>query len=67
MYIDIVSQSNYIVNIFFNVSEFLVWIVSKALFMVDGLFTTPTYRALNVKLIDGISDHMAIVAEINKV
>lgn len=35
--------------------------------MVDGLFTTPTYLATEVKLVDGISDHMAIVAEINKI
>jgi endonuclease/exonuclease/phosphatase family metal-dependent hydrolase len=35
--------------------------------MVDGLFTTTKYQASNVKLIDGISDHMAIVADINKV
>jgi exonuclease III len=34
--------------------------------MVDGLFTTPTYRASNVKLVDGVSDHMAIVATIEK-
>ena len=34
--------------------------------MVDGLFTTPTYKASDVKLIDGLSDHMAIVAEITK-
>lgn len=34
--------------------------------MVDGLFTTPAYNASNVKLLDGISDHMAIVADINK-
>lgn len=34
--------------------------------MVDGLFTTPSYNASNVKLVDGLSDHMAIVAEINK-
>lgn len=31
--------------------------------MVDGLFTTTKYQASNVKLIDGISDHMAIVAD----
>jgi exonuclease III len=36
-------------------------------FMVDGLFTTPTYNATNVKLVDGVSDHMAVTAEINKV
>jgi len=35
-------------------------------YMVDGLFTTPNYIASNVKLIDGVSDHMAIVAEIDK-
>ena len=35
-------------------------------FMVDGLFTTPNYKASNVSLIDGISDHMAIVAKITK-
>ena len=35
-------------------------------FMVDGLFTTSKYKAKNVKLVDGISDHMAIVAEISK-
>jgi exonuclease III len=34
--------------------------------MVDGLFTTPDYRALQVKLVDGVSDHMAIVAQIKK-
>ncbi|MEK7564507.1 MAG: endonuclease/exonuclease/phosphatase family protein [Patescibacteria group bacterium] len=34
--------------------------------MVDGLFTTSTYKAMNVKLVDGVSDHMAIVAEISK-
>lgn len=34
--------------------------------MVDGLFTTPAYTASNVRLIGGISDHMAIVADIGK-
>jgi len=34
--------------------------------MVDGLFTTPNYTASNVKLIDGVSDHMAIIATITK-
>lgn len=34
-------------------------------FMVDCLFTTPTYKASNVRLIDGVSDHMAVVADIN--
>jgi hypothetical protein len=35
-------------------------------FMVDGLFTTPSYKASDVKLVDGVSDHMAVVAEITK-
>ncbi len=34
--------------------------------MVDGLFTTPEYHCHNVRLVDGVSDHMAIVAEITK-
>lgn len=34
--------------------------------MVDGLFTTPDYRASNVRLVDGVSDHMAVVAKIAK-
>ncbi len=32
--------------------------------MVDGLFTTPGYLASDVHLVDGVSDHMAIVAHI---
>ncbi len=35
--------------------------------MVDGLFTTPGYIAKNVRLQDRVSDHMAIVADIEKV
>lgn len=35
-------------------------------FMVDGLFTTPAYKTSNVRLQDGLSDHMAIIAEVNK-
>jgi len=34
--------------------------------MVDGLFTTPEYQCSNVRLQNGVSDHMAIVAEISK-
>jgi hypothetical protein len=34
--------------------------------MVDGLFTTPAYEAQDVKLVDGVSDHMAVVAPITK-
>ncbi|MFA6392741.1 MAG: endonuclease/exonuclease/phosphatase family protein [Candidatus Paceibacterota bacterium] len=36
-------------------------------YMVDGLFTTPSYKASNVRLQDGISDHMAIIADIEKI
>lgn len=32
--------------------------------MVDGLFTTPAYQAENVQLVKGVSDHLAIVAEV---
>lgn len=35
--------------------------------MVDCVFTTPQYRARNVKLVDGVSDHMAVVADIEKI
>ncbi len=34
--------------------------------MVDGLFTTPHYTAKNVRLVSGVSDHCAIVADIDK-
>ncbi|HNV45390.1 MAG TPA: hypothetical protein PL154_03630 [Candidatus Woesebacteria bacterium] len=34
--------------------------------VVDALFTSPTYAAKKVKVVAGVSDHMAIVAEINK-
>ncbi len=34
--------------------------------MVDGLFTTPEYEARNVRLVDRVSDHMAIVADIER-
>lgn len=35
-------------------------------FMVDGLFTSPEYTASNVRVISGVSDHQAIVAEVDK-
>ncbi len=38
--------------------------VKNIQYMVDGLFTTPLYKASDVKLVDGLSDHMAIVAHI---
>ena len=34
--------------------------------MVDGLFTTPGYVASDVKLVDGVSDHCAIVANLER-
>ncbi|MCB9815363.1 endonuclease/exonuclease/phosphatase family protein [Candidatus Nomurabacteria bacterium] len=36
-------------------------------YMVDGLFTTKQYEVSNVRLVSGVSDHMAVVAEIEKV
>ncbi len=35
------------------------------MYVVDGLFTTPKYKADAVQLVDGVSDHMAIVADIS--
>ena len=35
-------------------------------YLVDGIFTTPGYRADNVELHEGISDHKAITATITK-
>lgn len=34
--------------------------------MVDGLFSTPEYAVSGVRLQDGVSDHMAVVAHIEK-
>lgn len=34
--------------------------------MVDGLFTTPGYVVTNVRVVGGVSDHKAVVAEITK-
>ncbi len=34
--------------------------------VVDHLFTTPQYSAHDVRVVSGVSDHMAIVAEIEK-
>ncbi len=36
-------------------------------YMVDALFTTHAYKASQVKLADGVSDHMAILANITKI
>lgn len=38
--------------------------VKGLMFMVDGLFTTNGYFAKDVSLVDGVSDHMAIVGTI---
>jgi endonuclease/exonuclease/phosphatase family metal-dependent hydrolase len=35
-------------------------------FMVDGLFLTGAYTAQEVELVDGVSDHMAVIATIYK-
>jgi endonuclease/exonuclease/phosphatase family metal-dependent hydrolase len=35
--------------------------------MVDGLFTTPHYQTKNVRLATGVSDHQAIVGEVERV
>lgn len=35
--------------------------------VVDGLFTSPEYEARNVELVDGVSDHWAITAQIYRV
>lgn len=36
-------------------------------YMVDALFTTPHYEVVNIKLVDGVSDHLAVVASIKKI
>ena len=35
-------------------------------FMVDGLFSTPQYMVSNVRLVNGVSDHLAVVGEVMK-
>ena len=35
-------------------------------YMVDGLFSTPEYDVTNVRLQDGVSDHLAVLARIHK-
>lgn len=39
---------------------------NSKLLMVDGLFTTPDYIVTEVKLSEGVSDHMAVTALISK-
>ncbi|MFZ2586630.1 MAG: endonuclease/exonuclease/phosphatase family protein [Alphaproteobacteria bacterium] len=36
-------------------------------YMVDGLFTTPAYKATDVRLVGGVSDHMGVVGEITRI
>ena len=36
-------------------------------YVVDGLFSTPEYWCTETKLIDGVSDHMAIVSHIERI
>ncbi len=36
-------------------------------YMVDALFTTPEYGAENVRLVEGVSDHKAVVGDIYRV
>jgi exonuclease III len=36
-------------------------------YMVDALFTTPHYEVVDIKLVDGVSDHLAVVASIKKI
>jgi exonuclease III len=35
-------------------------------YVVDGLFTTPAYSVSDIKLVDGLSDHVAVVGEVVK-
>lgn len=34
--------------------------------MVDGLFSTPRYKIKNARLIEGVSDHCAVTAEVSR-
>jgi endonuclease/exonuclease/phosphatase family metal-dependent hydrolase len=40
--------------------------VKGLMYVVDGLFTTKGYKAMDVALVDGISDHMAVLGEVTK-
>ena len=35
-------------------------------YMVDGMFSTPGYSLSNVRMVSGVSDHCALVAEVTK-
>lgn len=34
--------------------------------VVDGMFTTPTYQIEDIRLVSGLSDHQAVVAQVSK-
>lgn len=36
------------------------------MYVIDGIFTTPSYQAKNVQVIKGISDHCAIIGEVTR-
>ena len=38
----------------------------RLLVMVDGLFSTPEYTVTDVRLVEGVSDHKAVVGYIGK-
>lgn len=57
-----------------NIPEFVTTTVDKnkhragdLQLVVDGLFSTPEYEVSNVEIVDGVSDHCAIVASIEKI
>lgn len=39
----------------------------KITLVVDGLFSQPEYKVSNVRVVSGVSDHMALVAEVARV
>ncbi|MDO8584734.1 MAG: endonuclease/exonuclease/phosphatase family protein [bacterium] len=49
-----------------SIDENLHRVRPKLRYMVDCLFSTPQYLASNVRLVSGVSDHCAIVADISK-
>ena len=40
--------------------------VKGLMYVVDGLFSTPSYDVKNVQVIDGVSDHKALAADIER-
>jgi len=35
-------------------------------YVVDTIFTTPAYKVSNVRVVDGVSDHKAVIGEVDK-